>query len=165
MRPYFPISLADFVQESNRIEGIHREPFSHEIAAHEAFLALETISIESLSRFVTAVQPDAKLRVSVGMNVQVGAFLPPCGGPEIRDRLAKLLVLVRRFASPREIFLVHHAYENLHPFTDGNGRSGRILWLWMMGGQSPLGFLHQWYYQSLAIEGRSFSPAFDPAKL
>jgi hypothetical protein len=146
------MSLSDFVQESNRIEGIHRQPLPHEIAAHEAFLACERISVESLSGFVSAVQPDAKLRTAAGMNVQVGSFLPPRGGPEIRERLDKLLLLAKRPATPKEVFMVHHGYENLHPFTDGNGRSGRILWLWMMGGRSPLGFLHQWYYQSLAIE-------------
>ena len=51
-------------------------------------------------------------------------------------------------ASP---FAVHVAYENLHPFMNGNGRSGRALWLWHMGGieKVPLGFLRTWYYQSL----------------
>ena len=34
---------------------------------------------------------------------------------------------------------------------DGNGRSGRVLWLYNMGGieRVPLGFLHTFYYQAL----------------
>jgi hypothetical protein len=45
----------------------------------------------------------------------------------------------------------HVRYETLHPFTDGNGRTGRALWYWMMVGSSraDLGFLHAFYYQTL----------------
>ncbi len=61
-------------------------------------------------------------------------------------------------------YISHVAYENLHPFTDGNGRSGRALWLWqMMHGTMrqvnmarDLGFLHTFYYQTLnASDGRT----------
>ena len=46
-------------------------------------------------------------------------------------------------------------YETLHPFMDGNGRSGRILWAWQMIEHNiapglSLGFLHAYYYQTLA---------------
>jgi hypothetical protein len=40
------------------------------------------------------------------------------------------------------------------PTTDGNGRSGRALWLWCMRGRAPLGFLHQFYYQTLGAAER-----------
>ena len=47
----------------------------------------------------------------------------------------------------------HVEYETLHPFTDCNGRSGRMIWLWQMLKQdrlvAGLSFLHSWYYSSL----------------
>ena len=147
------IRLVGFVQESNQIEGINR-PITHpqtgrEIEAHEWFLALDTVSVADLEHFVSIVQPDAVLRDKPGMNVQVGSYVAPPGGPEIRKNLEQILKTVYRCApTPHGI---HMIYENLHPFTDGNGRSGRVLWLWMMGGieKAPLGFLHQFYYQTL----------------
>lgn len=49
---------------------------------------------------------------------------------------------------------VHIAYEMLHPFTDGNGRSGRMLWAWQMR-NFPLDFLHTFYYQTLNALSRT----------
>ena len=146
------MGLSDFVRESNRIEGIFRSPRDYEIVAHEAFLQLSRVKVEDLEAFVRTVEPEARLRVGLGMDVWVGRYFPPPGGPQIVEALKDILRSACRGGGPTDTFLVHHAYEALHPFTDGNGRSGRVLWLWMMGGSAPLGFLHHWYYQSLAVQ-------------
>lgn len=136
--------LTAFVRESNRIEGIIRPPTALEIWAHERFLA-QTPNATALMEFVRVVQPDARLRNLPGLDVVVGQYYPPPGGPAIEQKLLQIL------AEARDPYLTHQAYEALHPFTDGNGRSGRVLWLSIMGGidRAPLGFLHHWYYQSL----------------
>lgn len=142
-------SLEDFVRESNRVEGILREPTFDEIEAHTAFQWYFDETRFELQRFVAVVTPGKYLRSEPGMDVRVGNHIAPPGGPEIVARLDALLRgLVETKHTPYE---VHREYEALHPFMGGNGRSGRILWLWMMGGidRAPLGFLHHWYYQSL----------------
>lgn len=138
------MDLRDFVRESNRIEGITRDPTEAEIAATQAFIKLPALTVQDVCGLVTVYQPGAVLRDRPGLNVRVGAYIAPPGGPAIRERLGALLAEVRGG------WALHVAYEHLHPFTDGNGRSGRAIWLWWRGGVAPLGFLHQFYYETLA---------------
>lgn len=138
-----------FVAESNRIEGILRLPFDAEIDEHQRFMALAQVNVVDLVQFVSVYQPGARLRDQVGLNVRVGDHLPPLGGPAIRNEVERILRLANdNLYVP---FLVHCMYETVHPFTDGNGRSGRVLWAWHMQkyGGCPLGFLHHFYYQAL----------------
>ncbi len=138
-------TLEEFVRESNRIEGILRDPTPTEIFAHESFVALDTIAVQDLEDFVSAVQPRAVLRRKVGFDVMVGNHIAPPGGSEIEARLMHILLCMGEVG----VYQTHLDYETLHPFTDGNGRSGRVLWLWQMRGAAPIGFLHKFYYQTL----------------
>jgi len=140
--------LKGFIWESNRIEGILRNPTQEEIAAHEILLANKEVTVRDLEAFVSIIQPGAILRRRIGLDVRVGNFYPPIGGPEIELRLEELLQRIHP-NRPSNSYQTHLTYEQLHPFTDGNGRSGRALWLWQIGGKAPLGFLHSFYYQTL----------------
>lgn len=143
--------LERFIAESNRIEGINRDPTVTEGNAHIAFLALPHPTVPALVEFVREVA-GAELRDKRGHDVRVGGYIPPRGGPQVAADLAALLFAADKPGAPHA-HEVHVAYEQLHPFMDGNGRSGRVLWAWQMlrDGQDPfaLSFLHRFYYQTL----------------
>lgn len=144
--------LRAFVIESNRIEGIHRPPRDYEGGAHARLLALDHVAVPDMEMFVRDVAA-VPLRRARGQDVWVGDHRPPAGGPAIETELAALLEVIneRGALTPYE---AHVRYEALHPFLDGNGRSGRALWAWQMlrEGQDPfaLPFLHRFYYQALS---------------
>jgi len=145
-------TLQTFIKESNRIEGIIRAPTKSEILVHEWLLALTSPTVADLQHFVRTVAR-REIRDQQGMDVVVGSHHPPRGGPAIPEALGFILDNAKRGVGPYE---THQRYEALHPFMDGNGRSGRALWLWQMVNQvkDPYvlsrGFLHTFYYQALA---------------
>lgn len=148
-------NMIKFIEESNRIEGILRPPTKAEIVEMEWFMTLPEIKIYDLKKFVSIYQPNAILRDKPYIpGVQVGNHVAPSSGPRITSQL-NLILDEALCTTP---YLTHQAYETLHPFTDGNGRSGRALWAWQMRnllGEKAMdvvwqrGFLHSWYYQSL----------------
>jgi hypothetical protein len=148
-------SLEDFVRQSNMIEGISRDPSALELRAHQFLLSVDKVKVADLTYFVSQVQPGAVLRDRFGLDVRVGSYYPPPGGADIVADLEALLVESNTARLRSVAYSRHQSYETLHPFTDGNGRSGRALWLRDVGGidNAPLGFLHHWYYQSLQFGG------------
>ena len=141
--------LEMFVRESNRIEGILRDPTWDEINITAAFIFDTEPSIGALEAFVNVCAPGKSLRRYKGMDVRVGPHIAPPGGPNIPTTLN---AIIERAVDGDNVWRVHCDYETLHPFMDGNGRSGRVLWAWQMqhhGNGFPLGFLHHFYYQTL----------------
>lgn len=152
-----------FVVESNKIEGIDREPLQKEINMHIEFTNRDVITPNHLIKFVNVYESGAKLRDKFGMDVRVNNHKPIAGNPNMRDKLFELLKSWKS-KTPYEL---HTEYEMLHPFTDCNGRSGRVLWAWHMNQLIenrhyltgyPLGFLHHFYYQALESQQKARTP-------
>lgn len=143
------LALHAFITESNKIEGIHRTPTNLELALSRHFLALNEILLGDVQNIVDVFQPGARIRDRIGMDVRVGDHFPPKGGFEIPEQLQDILTKANPNRHAFGAWTTHQEYESLHPFIDGNGRSGRLLWLWQMNSNAPLGFLHHFYYQTL----------------
>lgn len=157
-----------FIAESNRIEGYSQEQYDihKQRSAYFRFLSLPEVKVSDIVTLartlqsLTAIWPGEplvpELRSRIGMNVRVGNHIAPLGGPEIRKELKKLLKLASELSydskQGNNPYDIHIAYEQLHPLTDCNGRTGRALWAWQMyrlGYEFKLTFLHMFYYQTL----------------
>lgn len=151
--------LYEFVVESNEIESIFEKPTERDLEVYSRFLAEEKVRIPELKDFVMRIADSAPLRSRVGADVRVGRHVPPAGGEQIVEALTDLLVDMHVADTEVTVYDQHHRYETLHPFMDGNGRSGRALWLRGMLRLKlyvpDYRFLRYWYYQTL-----SFSRAY-----
>ena len=137
--------LQEFLTESNKIE---RKPPPTGTELYSAMYFLDRPTLLNLSDYVKKTS-DAELRNKTGMNVRVGSHIAPKGGPWIFHSAKSLVDIAKDNLTPESAYRNHREYEHLHPFMDGNGRSGRLLWYLQMREKAPIGFLQQWYYQSL----------------
>ncbi len=142
--------LKEFLTESNAIEDLG-PPNDGDIKVANHFLKRVIITVDDLSIFVSTLTGVPELRSRKGMNMRVGNHLAPLGGLDITRALKYILTVVNN--NERHPYTIHHEYESLHPFSDGNGRSGRLLWAWQMrknySWNITNGFLKTFYFQSL----------------
>lgn len=143
-----------FVIDSNSIEGKRHTGilFDEENAVH-AFLNAESLGTHELRALVDVLEPGARVRTNEDDFIRVGSHVAPPGGPNMLIQVVEMLLAVQNNdANP---IMTYMAWQNLHPLTDCNGRSGRVLYAWQVihwYGRIPRSsFLAEFHYETLAV--------------
>ena len=146
--------LNQFAIESNEIERIYTgDRHETHLAALEWFMELELIHIEDLKKFVFWIEIGTTYRAESKVDRFIQGRLV-MDWKKVHQRLLK--VIQDGNAGLYHPNKNHRTYEHIHPFSDGNGRSGRALWLWEMHRfldyDGRYGFLQMYYYETLRMD-------------
>jgi len=105
----------------NGYEALASQPFSIELVRETCrILRGHTVDFRS---------PSDHVRISDTRTRSV-IYTPPSGGPELVEKLRNLESYLLAADGPDPLIrmaVAHYQFEAIHPFTDGNGRTGRIL--------------------------------------
>ena len=120
------------LRESNLIEGIDNPMADRAAAIAWQFLAtkkkLSSELIRELHKMLTSTQHDLEPRhkgVWRPIQVYIGDYTPPA--PAVIASMMTNWVRLYETWTPKE---GHIKFEAIHPFVDGNGRTGRLLMWW-----------------------------------
>jgi len=137
--------LEEFLKESNAIENEFSViAFEDALKAWNALILYDELTKENIlethNTLICRLEPSIAGRIRT-VNVRVGYQIAP--EPEkLEFMLEELLKLVPK--TKDEIKKWHIAFEYIHPFGDGNGRTGRILMNWQrIKNDLPMLIIHE----------------------
>ena len=146
--------LREFLKESNHIEREY-DDIAHD-DAYKAWKFLETLDELNVTR-ILEVHNILMKRLNPGIagrlrncDVRVGYKVCP-SFLQVGELLDKWLEMHSKAKTEEDIKLAHIAFEGIHPFEDGNGRIGRIIYNWQRVKEGlPIHIIHegeeQWEY-------------------
>ncbi len=128
-----------FSSEKGAVDPQTKEVLRYREALWEGFHTLRKRAVFSTNFFVqiyqTIKQTNAGIRNTPGTRISDGRgrtlYTPPEGEGVIRDKLKNLEDFIHNEDDSVDplikLAIMHYQFEAIHPFTDGNGRTGRIL--------------------------------------
>jgi len=155
-----------FSAKTGQVDPATKEVLRYREALWEGFSSLKDRPFLTTNLFIQIVQTiranKAGIRNTPGTKVANAAtgevvFTPPEGEGIIRDKLKNLedYIHAEDDVDPLiKLALIHYQFEAIHPFTDGNGRTGRILNILFLTQKHVLG-LPVLYLSKYIIEQKS----------
>jgi Fic family protein len=128
-----------FTAKSSRIDPETKEVLHYREALWNGFTALQKDGLLTTNCFIKLVQTikknQAGIRTTPGtkiVNSTTGEviFTPPEGEQILRNKLTNLEKYIhsKENVDPLvKLAVIHYQFEAIHPFSDGNGRTGRII--------------------------------------
>ena len=128
--------VKEFLRESNAIEGVYDdESFDQAMLAWDYLYNQDVLTLDVIKQTHNILMKNSDLRESeIGkfrtIDVWVGrhrGFTPKSIEPNL---LMRFCFECMRASPPPEWQQLHVIYEKIHPFVDGNGRTGRMFMNW-----------------------------------
>lgn len=128
-----------FTASTTNIDSATKEVLRYREALWKGFNALQGRQVLTTNLFVDIVRTIKKNQAGIrnipGTAVANGVtgeviFTPPEGESVIRDKLKNLedFIHIEDSIDPLiKLAVIHYQFESIHPFSDGNGRTGRII--------------------------------------
>lgn len=126
-------SLVEFIAHSNAIEGVYSiEAVQDSLDAWKNIESIEVMTIKIMRQIHKDVMRRLNKRIAGKIrrvNVSVGGRT--CPPPYKLIKMLKVWLNEHEFVRGEEdIKRAHVEWEKIHPFEDGNGRTGRIIMNW-----------------------------------
>jgi Fic family protein len=128
-----------FSSRTNNIDPATKEVLRYREALWEGYRALKRNDLLTANLFInvyrTIMNVDAGIRNTPGTRLENPStneivYTPPEGSDSIRDKLHNLEVYINEINTVDPLIklaVIHYQFESIHPFSDGNGRTGRII--------------------------------------
>ncbi len=138
---YTEEQMREFIKESNAIESVWtEEAILDSLDAWDWLSDVETLTLMDIlmvhADILQHIDPEiaGKLRGELGIDVFIGGY-KACAFWNVGSRICDWLRHINDKKLPQwsaeDIKRYHISFEDTHPFVDGNGRTGRLIYCWM----------------------------------